>query len=111
MFLNRDQIVAQRWPSEEVLLPEFGEGSKVLVKTLSAAEFFQMAELEKAHVGRGYALWWITTVCDADGRAIFTIDDIEFLTTLPIGTLNKVVEAAKRVNKIADAKETDSPNV
>ena len=109
MFLSKSDIVAKQWPVEDVELPEF-EGKKVRVKTLSASEFLALAELERKYPNRGYALWWVSCVCGPDGTPLFDETDIEFITTLPISAVNKVVDAAKRVNRIPEAKGDDAPN-
>jgi hypothetical protein len=95
--LNRTDILNRKWPMESVTLPEF-DGETVNVKTLSAAEFLRLAELEKAHPQKGYALWWISCVCDEQGQPLFTVDDIEAITHLPISPVNRVVEVAKKLN-------------
>lgn len=109
MYLTKSEIASKQWPMEEVELPDF-DGRKVRVKTLSAAEFLRLAELEKRHPNKGYSLWWITTVCDANGTPLFDESDVDLITTLPIGSVNRVVEAAKRVNRVADPKDADGPN-
>ena len=96
-FLTREEITTTTWPVEEVLLPEFGS-KKVRVKTLSAAEFLKLAELEKTYANKAYALWWIATVCDEQGQPLFSEADIDTITTLPISAVNRVVETAKRLN-------------
>lgn len=109
MLLTKNDILTKQWPAEEVPLPEF-DNRTVRVKTLSAAEFLKLAELEKRHPQKGYALWWISTVCGPDGVPLFDESDIDLITTLPISAVNKVVDAAKRVNRIPDGKDDDSPN-
>lgn len=109
MFLTKSEILSKQWPAEEVELPEF-DGRKVRVKTLSAVEFIRLAELEKAHPNKGFALWWVATVCDEAGAPIFGEEDIDAIAGMPISAVNRVVDAAKRVNRIPDGKGDDVPN-
>lgn len=98
-FLTRDEIVKQTWPVVEVDLPDFA-GRKVRVKTLSAAEFLRLVELEKQHPKQAYALWWVLSVCDTDGKAIFAETDIDVIAGIPFGSVMAVVDAARKLNRI-----------
>lgn len=109
MFLTKQDIAAKRWPIEEVELPDF-DGRKVRIKTLSTGEFLRLAELEKQHPTKAYALWWIVTVCDETGETIFDESDIDTIVGLPFSSVAKVSEAVKRLNRVADLKGDAGPN-
>lgn len=97
MFLTKSDFADKTWPDQVVALPEFG-GKQVRVKTLTAGEFLRLADLEKRHQGKSYALWFITAVVDEAGEPLFGEDDIEAVDRLPFSVINRVVDAARAIN-------------
>lgn len=45
------------------------------------------------------------TLCEEDGTPLFTLDDTDYLDTLPIDVVDPIFDEAKRLNKIFE-KET-----
>lgn len=100
MLLDRSAILARtQLPSEEVDSPELG--GKLRVRVMSAVE---RDRWEAVH-SRGptenlRARILQATCCDEDGKLLFAIEDIPALNQLPWVAVERVVEAAVKLNRL-----------
>ena len=97
-MLTRDQILSRPPTIEQVPAPELGDGATLGVKLLSAAEFLRLSNVAKTKGDQAYACWLLACVCDAQGKAIFNPDDADAVGGLPFPLVNRLIEAAQRVN-------------
>lgn len=102
--LTRARILeADDRPMKEVVVPEW-KGS-VFVRMMSAGE----RDAFEASQGRGdphrdlRARLAVATVCDAEGRALFTAEDVPALTAKSGRALDRIFAAAAKHNGITAA--------
>jgi hypothetical protein len=100
-MMTKDQIFSRPPTIETVDATELAVGSTLGVKLLSAAEFLKLSAAAKANGDQAYALWIIACVCDESGTPLFSSDDIESVTALPFPLVNRLIDAAQRVNGTA----------
>lgn len=101
-MLTREQILGfTNLHKELVDVKEWGD--KVYVKTMSGAEreAFE-SEFEKSKQAKKNVLptLLVYTVCDENGKLLFTLDDLNAINQLSINSLLKVHAAALSVNQI-----------
>lgn len=105
MSLTREQILAARpLPMEEVHVPEFG--GSIFVRTMTSTErdryeqtIFELSRTGE-HLANARARLVAFTACDADGKLIFALDDIEALGRMNGATLDRLAIAAQKVNQL-----------
>lgn len=113
-FLTKDQILGQNTlPVEIVDVPEWG--GKVRVKTLNARE--RDAFESSLVVGKGKGQRTSTemvraklvsvAVVDAEGKPIFTAEDIERLGELSAAAMDRVYSVAAKLSGISEADVED----
>lgn len=105
MALSKDQILAAAsgFRREEVEVPEWG--GSVWVREMAAAERDQwegtMVSRQGAERFKNLrALVVCLTVCDADGKRLFTDGEIEQVGKLPVSGIDRVFEAASKLNRL-----------
>jgi hypothetical protein len=99
MSLTREQILAPRKPvTEPVPAPELGEGVTLTVRRLTAREFMALSTKVKADAEMAYAHWITATVVDDDGKSVFTPDDAAALAEQDATLIERLTEAAMRLN-------------
>lgn len=103
-FVTSSDLVAKRWPTEDVVLPEL-DNKLVRVTTFSTATFMRLGELEKQYPGKVFALWFIAACTDDQGNALFTEADVDAVSALPFSVVNRVMTVIKRLNGITDGAE------
>lgn len=102
-MLSREQILSRPPTIEQVPAPELGDGATLGVKLLSAAEFLRLSNAAKPQGEQAYACWLLACVCDEAGKPVFAADDIEAVTALPFPLVNRLIDAAQRVNGTSEA--------
>lgn len=107
-MLSRDQILqAQDSKTAEVSVPEWG--GTVLVRSMSGAErdAFERQQYELAKMGQlgdnMRARMVAFCVVDTQGNRLFSDDDIQALGQKSGIALERVVKAARTLNKLDDA--------
>lgn len=110
LALTRDAILAvDDLIREEVRMPEWG--GTVWVRSLTGAErdawemlaFTVEDGIAKANEDNVRARLAALTVCDEKGDLIFTIEDIEALGQKSATAMNRLYDAASRVNAVSNA--------
>ncbi len=106
MTLTKDQILAARpWPSVEVEVPEWG--GSVRVRALSATEMdafnasIVRTKGNNVEVNRQNfrAKYVAKCVVDGDGKTpMFTDEDLHVLGLQPASALDRILEAANKLN-------------
>ena len=106
-MLNREAILkTDDLPRELVKVPEWG--GEVYVRTLTGTErdaFEQsmVAKKNKPNLANVRARFAVLTICDADGKRLFTDADAEVLGSKSASALDRVFEVAQRLNGFSDA--------
>lgn len=106
MLLTRDDILASplSLPVERVPVPEWQPDGEVLVKTMTGAE---RDAFEQEVVAAGDRLDNIRariaahTCVDEQGKRLFSPDDIQALGRTSCVALDRVFDAARRLNKLS----------
>lgn len=106
MAITREQFLARTLPSETVACPELGEGASATVRRLSAREYLVLAEKVKAEPQIAFAHWIVACVRDASGGPLFTTDDAAALADSDFGLVNRLAEAAIKLNGAAEGQAT-----
>lgn len=104
-MLTKAQILAARPAAvESVDAPEFGEGATIGVRMLSAGELLRLSKTHKDGDAEdtAYAKWFIATACDESGKPLFDDADIEQINALPFTLVRRVVNAAMKLNGVAE---------
>lgn len=98
-MLTRESILASDdLPREEVAIPEWG--GSVFVRTMTAGErdrFEGWSQGDK--FDRFRAKLAVLTVVDAEGRRLFSDDDVDALAAKSTKALDRIAEAAFRMNR------------
>lgn len=99
MRLTRDVFLADRpLPREEITLPAM-DGDTVFVRTMNVAEAEAFSiEHARAPERNFQARVAVAGVCDEQGVALFTTDDLPALSALPGQALLPIVEPFLRLN-------------
>ena len=105
-MLNRDAILnAQDIRREVVSVPEWG--GEVCVQGMSGAQRdeFEQTWAQKAdgivpNIRATFAAW---SICDEDGRRLFTTADIEALGRKSANALDRIFTVAQRLSGLSDA--------
>ena len=97
--------------------PDTGKRQKttLFVRELTAKERDQFEA--SLYTGRGHkreynpkhvrARLAIATCCDADGKPIFLPEDLDWLSSKPVRVINRIYEAAVKLNGLSDADEEE----
>lgn len=101
--LDREAILkADDRRREEVEVPEWGGSVFIGVLSGSERDVFETSILEANKSGRGYsnirARLAALTICDDNGERLFSEDDVEALGQKSSKALDRVFEAAQRIN-------------
>lgn len=119
---GRGDVAARELDKELVLVPEWGPGAAVYVRTLSAIEKEKYIASIRQEVGRGRkkdvkvlleqssAKLLIRTVCDESGAPIFTEHDIEWLGQQDTRAIDRIQKVAARLNGLDDDAEEEAKN-
>jgi hypothetical protein len=108
MALTREQILARRVAATEVVpAPELGDGATLTVRRLRAGDFLALSEKVKADPALAYAHWITACVVDEQGERMFTDDDAPALADLDITLIERLSDAAQRMNI---SKKASGPN-
>src|SRR3954468_15256349 len=106
-MLTREQILQTNdLPSETVAVPEWGDGAEVHVRTMSGTERdgFEQEIIEARKTGAELvnirARLAVKTVCDSNGTRLFTDEDVEALGKKSGRVLDRIFDAAQRLNGI-----------
>ena len=102
-MLSREAILlAQDLKRERVHVPEWG--GEVLVRTMTGAERDEFEAWLAANKERGYvglrARIASLTVCDEDGKRLFTAADIPALEAKAAGALARIADTATRLSRL-----------
>jgi len=104
-MLNRDEILnAQDIKREVVAVPEWG--GEVCVQGMSGAQRdeFEQTWAQKAdgivpNIRATFAAW---SICDDDGKRLFTTADIEALGKKSANALDRIFAVAQRLSGLSD---------
>jgi hypothetical protein len=111
MKLTREAILnIEALPREEVPVPEWG--GSVFVRTMTGEEKDAFEESNFAEPdekgNREFRLWdnyrarlVATVVCDEHGQRLFTVEDVPALAKKSSVALDRIMDAAKRLNAIS----------
>ncbi|OJW26899.1 MAG: hypothetical protein BGO49_21500 [Planctomycetales bacterium 71-10] len=99
-MLTREAFLQAREPRRElVAVPEFGEGATAYVRQITAGERDEFEASMQRKRGKDIRVRLvILATCDAEGRRIFTDDDVPSLRELPAAALEPIVNAYLRMN-------------
>lgn len=110
--LSREDVLAMDdRPTVAVVIPEWG-GRSILVRTISALErdswdLYLVANADpETHRLRPAAIRATLVslcACDVEGNRLFTDQDVEFLARKSAAAIDRIYEAARRLNKVSDA--------
>jgi hypothetical protein len=109
MILNRDAILSsQDLPKELVSVPEWG--GEVYVRALTGAErdqfeasmIEQRGKKQSLNMANIRAKLAAMTICDEQGKRLFTDADVHALAGKSASALNRVFEAARRLSGLAE---------
>ncbi len=110
MLLGREQILhAQDVLTEEVDVPEWGGKVKVKMMTGTERDSFEQSIMKTdgkdivRDMANMRAKLLVRTICDDAGKRIFTDKDIDLIGGKAAASLEKVFEAAQRLNKLSNA--------
>jgi Phage tail assembly chaperone len=110
-MLNKDSILAAAdLPTEKVPCPEWG--GDVYVRTMAGHErdHFEQSVADgksKSNLNNVRARLAVKTVCDDKGNRLFTDDDAEALGKKSGKVLDRIFDAAQRLNGIGKEAEND----
>jgi hypothetical protein len=112
-MLTRDQILKQTTtlPQEEVATPEWGEGTYVLVRALTALERdqweianYDLRQREaKVTMGNARARLAVLCVIDKSGNRLFTDHDAELLGRSHSAPLDRIFDVCRRLSGMTTA--------
>jgi hypothetical protein len=98
-MLTREQILnLNDLPTQQVPVPEWGEGATLNVRQLTVAEVNALAEAQKAAPDKMFVQWIVATVMDDNGNRLFTPDDVEALERKSAQVIRRLAEAAIGLN-------------
>lgn len=98
-MLTREQILnVKDLKTESVLVPEWGDGAVLKVRTLTAAEFLVLSGKIETDKDRAYAHWIVASVVDDEGKCILTEDDVTALAEKSFPVIQRILEAAQKLN-------------
>jgi hypothetical protein len=100
-MLDRATILAvsRTLPSEPVAVPEWG--GTVFVRVMTAGERDRFEVIAEDTARKDFrALLAVFTVCDDAGTRLFTEADVPDLTRLPFQGLQRIAEAAMKLNQV-----------
>jgi hypothetical protein len=105
MALNKHQILAAKdWNPIPVEVPEWG--GEILIKVMSVREAIEFQEQRlEVKPGQIVALLVSKTVCDEDGKPLFSFSDLDALCEKNPDIILKVFYAAKKHNGLGDGEE------
>lgn len=105
MALSKDQILAaaSKFRREAVDVPEWG--GSVWVREMAAGERDQWEGTMVSRQGMERfknlrALVVCLTVCDEDGKRLFADNEIDQVGKLPVSGIDRVFEAASKLNRL-----------
>ena len=109
MGLREDILSVRDGKTEELDVPEWNR--KVWIRTLSGSERDAVENLiyqgnKKGGLKNVRAEFAVRCLCDQDGKRIFTDGDAAQLGTKNGGALDRIFEAARRLNKL-DQKDVE----
>lgn len=101
MALSREQILAKRLdvPRKAVDVPHLGT---VNVRVMPLAQVVKIQERKPGSEAAVLPWLAIATVCDDEGRLLFTEADYDALAELPADSLVAIAAAAGQLNKTGD---------
>jgi|SRR5882672_1050809 len=108
--LSREQILAAPdLQIEQVAVPEWGEAAMVNIRVFSGADrdAWEASVLEngKANMDNLRAKLLSFAICDEQGTRLFSMSDVAALGNKNGVALGRLVEVAKRLNKIGKDEE------
>ena len=107
MSLSRDEILAKKGGKViELTVPEWGGTVHLREMTASERDAFEQASLDKSGSARLVnirARLASVSISDASGKRLFADSDIQSLGELPASALDRIFDAAMRLNKISKA--------
>lgn len=109
-FLSKQEILsAQDLKTEVIEVPEWGGAVRVRTMTGSDRDTFENALFGKGDKNRVRAWLVALTVVDENGHMMFSESDVDALGRKSAAALNRVFNAAQRINAISesDAKEME----
>ena len=102
-LLGRDQIlVGAPLASADVEVPEWGGIVRVREMTAGERDTFDILLVEGQHLDlRDYRAKLVpATACDEEGRLLFAPGDLDALTKLGAGAMDRLFEASARLNHL-----------
>jgi hypothetical protein len=104
MGLNREEILGKRGGRvEEIKVPEWGGTVFVREITASERDAFEASSLDKkggAKMVNIRARLAVLTLSDSEGKRLFGDADVAALGELPASAMDRIFEAAMRVNRL-----------
>jgi hypothetical protein len=120
MLISRDEFLsAQALATEWVPVPELGQDKGVFVRVLSGSERDAweagLAELRKAgnkaHMQNFRARYVAVCACDDQGKPIFSDADVDALGAKSGVLLDRIFDAARKLNKMfPESAEAEAKN-
>jgi hypothetical protein len=113
MALNKDQILsAKDWTSELVAVPEWGGDVHIRAMSGAARDAFQSAiNGQERELGKFEASLLAMTLADENGELLFTQEEVEALRAKSAAVLDKLADAAMRINGMRkDSQEEAAKN-
>lgn len=111
MPLNRDEILSKKGGKLiELAVPEWGGTVNLREMTASERDAFEQASLDKSGTAKLInirARLASISLCDADGKRLFSEADIHILGELPASALDRIFDASMRLNKISKSDVDD----
>lgn len=104
-MLTRENVLNRQPKFEVVAAPEIDPDATLNVKLLSAAEFMKLSNDGKSSPDLAYAHWIAATVCDTNGVPLFKPEDLSAVGNLPFPLVNRLIDAAYRINGVGDQAE------
>lgn len=107
MLTKETILTADDLPRVKVVVPEWG-GLEVYVRTMTGAERdrWEIETVPARQKAKDHtnirAMIAALTLCDEHGNLLFTQDDVEALGRKSAAALDRVVEAASKLNRFTD---------
>jgi hypothetical protein len=115
MSLTADEIFNRpnKWKTEKVSVPEWGEDGHVYVRSLPAIELGNVQtsmpgeDADLPAVVKGFAKLCVLFVCNKDANPLFTDDQAASLEQEPIAVIQRCAEAGLALNGLSGGADED----
>lgn len=112
--VNRDALLQAPLKTEEVPLPELGEGTVARVRMMNAAQreqweaiaFEQDGATVRGKRGEFRAYLVVFGVVDERGEPMFTPEDVTAVNRMPASVVDRLAAAVSRLNGLNETEES-----